>query len=196
MKCLIKVWRTRSPRQNGFHKKASRIIFVIGLSLILYPMIRYIAPTGVQKKEPVLCEDHIEDEALGIVEIPAIGVSLPIYEGTEDEVLAKGIGRITWSSHLPGKEGGHSLLAGHSGLPGRCLFDRLHELREGDTFSLHIDGETQFYTIVKVQVIRPEETHLLKPASGRDLVSLITCTPYGINTHRLIVTGERMEVKQ
>lgn len=183
-------------RQNGFRKKIRRGVFIVGLNLMLYPIVSYVAPSWVQNKKPVISEGNIKENALGIIEIPVIGVSLPIYEGTDEEVLAKGIGHIMWSGGLPGKEGSHSLLAGHSGLPGVRLFDRLHELSEGDVFSLHMKEKTLFYMVVKVQVIRPEETHLLEMDPKRDLVSLITCTPYGINTHRLIVTGERMEVRQ
>ena len=196
MICLMKVWRTRSLHQNGFRKKVRRGVFLVGLSLMLYPMVSYIAPSWAQKKASVMSEDTIEQDALGMIEIPSIDVSLPIYEGTDEDVLGKGIGRITWSSRLPGKEGSHSLLAGHSGLPGVRLFDRLHELSEGDTFSIHMEGKIFTYVVVKMQVIRPEETHLLEIAPQRELVSLITCTPYGINTHRLIVTGARMEVRQ
>ncbi len=196
MTCLMKVWRTRSPHQNGFRKNISRMLLVIGVCMMVYPFVSHIAPTWVQKKEPVTSERSNGENVLGIIEIPSIDVSLSIYEGTDEDVLVKGIGRIPWSSSLPGKEGCHSLLAGHSGLPGKRFFDRLHELSKGDTFSLHVEGETLFYMVVKVQVIRPEETHLLDIDPKRDLVSLITCTPYGLNTHRLIVTGERMEVRQ
>ena len=86
MTCLMKVWRTRSLHQNGFRKKVRRGVFLVGLSLMLYPMVSYIAPSWAQKKASVMSEDTIEQDALGMIEIPSIDVSLPIYEGTDEDV--------------------------------------------------------------------------------------------------------------
>ena len=143
----------------------------------------------------VQCDEQIEyiDEAMGQIHIPEIDISLPIYYGTEEEILEKGIGYIPWSSLPGGGESKHCLLAGHRGLPGAKLFTRLGEMKIGSRFFIEMDGQRLVYEVCEIQVIKPEQTENLGVQKGRDLVSLITCTPYGLNTHRLVVTGERME---
>ena len=133
---------------------------------------------------------------MGVLDIPKIGVKLPIYHGTDETVLEKGVGHVRGSSLPTGQEGTHCILAGHRGLPNAELLLRLGELKEGDRFFIEIYNRILVYEICRIQVIRPEETERLYLASGKDLVSLVTCTPYGVNTHRLIVTGERKEEKE
>lgn len=128
---------------------------------------------------------------MGSIEIPKISVNLPIYHGTSDEVLSAGVGHVN-GSYLPiGGSSRKSILTGHRGLPSSKLFTRLDELELNDLFFISVLNETLAYKVVNIQVIEPEDVSSLEIEEGRDLVSLITCTPYGVNTHRLVVTGER-----
>ena len=129
---------------------------------------------------------------MGYVEIPKIDVNLPIYHGTSEEVLQKGIGHLLGSSLPIGGEGFHSVLTGHSGLAGAKLFSDLDQLAPGDTFFLHILGETLAYEVVEINTVLPYETELLLAIPGEDLCTLVTCTPYGVNSHRLLVRGSRV----
>ena len=129
---------------------------------------------------------------MGYVEIPKIEVNLPIYHGTSEEVLQKGIGHLLGSSLPIGGEGFHSVLTGHSGLAGKRLFSDLDQLTPGDTFFLHILGETLAYEVAEINTVLPYETELLLAVPGEDLCTLVTCTPYGVNSHRLLVRGTRV----
>lgn len=133
---------------------------------------------------------------MGSLEIPKIDVNLPIYHGTEDIVLSKGVGHLQGSNLPVGEENTRSILTGHRGLPNAKLFTRLDELKKGDLFFIRVCGKTLAYKVEKTEVIKPEEAETLSVVSGKDLVSLVTCTPYGINTHRLVVTGERVPYEQ
>ncbi len=129
---------------------------------------------------------------MGYVEIPKIDVNLPIYHGTSEEVLQKGIGHLVGSSLPIGGEGFHSVLTGHSGLAGKRLFSDLEQLVPGDAFFLHVLGETLAYEVAEINRVLPYETELLLAAPGEDLCTLVTCTPYGVNSHRLLVRGSRV----
>lgn len=129
---------------------------------------------------------------IGSIEIPKIDVDLPIYHGTSDEVLQVGIGHIQGTSLPIGGENTHCVLSGHRGLPGSKLFTRLDEMEEGDLFFLQVLGETLAYKVYNIQVVEPDDVSVMEIQAGRDDCSLITCTPYGLNTHRLVVTGERV----
>lgn len=129
---------------------------------------------------------------MGSIEIPKIDVDLPIYHGTSDEVLQVGIGHIQGTSLPIGGENSHCVLSGHRGLPGSKLFTRLDEMKEGDLFFIQVLGETLAYKVYNIQVIEPDDVSVMEIQAGRDDCSLITCTPYGLNTHRLVVTGERV----
>lgn len=130
---------------------------------------------------------------MGSIEIPCINVNLPIYHGTSDEVLSAGVGHLNGSSLPIGGVNTKSILTAHRGLPSSKLFTRLDELVEGDLFFIRVLNETLAYKVRDIQVIAPEDVGGLEIEEGKDLVSLITCTPYGLNTHRLVVTGERTE---
>ena len=130
---------------------------------------------------------------MGSIEIPCINVNLPIYHGTSDEVLSAGVGHLNGSSLPIGGVNTKSILTAHRGLPSSKLFTRLDELVEGDLFFIRVLNETLAYKVRDIQVIDPEDVGGLEIEEGKDLVSLITCTPYGLNTHRLVVTGERTE---
>lgn len=137
-----------------------------------------------------------DSDVIGVIEIPDINVFLPVYQGVTEVVLEKGIGHLEESSPLGGGRDTHCLLAGHRGLPGAELFTRLGEVEKGDFFYIEVNSHRYVYRVCEIRVVRPDETKGLEIQEDRDLVSLITCTPYGINTHRLIVTGERMEEKE
>ena len=130
---------------------------------------------------------------MGSIEIPCINVNLPIYHGTSDEVLSAGVGHLNGSSLPIGGVNTKSILTAHRGLPSSKLFTRLDELVEGDLFFIRVLNETLAYKVRDIQVIDPEDVGGLEIEEGKDLVALITCTPYGLNTHRLVVTGERTE---
>ena len=129
---------------------------------------------------------------MGIIEIPKIGISLPIYHGTAEDVLQYGVGHLLGSSLPIGGVGCHSVLTGHSGVAGARLFSDLDQLNPGDMFYLHILHETLAYEVVEINTVLPYETDLLWAVPGEDLCTLVTCTPYGINSHRLLVRGSRV----
>ena len=131
-------------------------------------------------------------ESLGYITIPKIDVNLPIYEGTGDDVLVKGVGHLTGSSYPLGGAGTHSVLTGHRGLAEAVLFTDLDKLGEGDHFYLHIMDEVLAYQVDQVKVVEPERTEDLQIVSGADYCTLVTCTPYAINTHRMLVRGTRV----
>ena len=133
---------------------------------------------------------------IGSIEIPKINVQLPIRHGTSNEVLSNGVGHIEGSSFPIGTKGGRSLLTSHRGMPSSRLFTRLDELKEGDLFYISVCGKTLAYEVNKIEVIEPDDIEKLYAVPGEDLVSLITCTPYGVNTHRLILTGKRVPFQQ
>lgn len=128
---------------------------------------------------------------MGTLEIPAINVNIPIYHGTKEEILAVGAGHVEGTALPVGGKNNRCVLAGHRGLPSSKLFTRLDELKMGDFFFLNVCGKTLAYQVDEIEIIKPENTEILKAKTGEDLVSLITCTPYGLNTHRLVVTGKR-----
>lgn len=133
---------------------------------------------------------------MGSIEIPKIDVDLPIYHGTEDNILSVGVGHIQGTSLPVGGENTHCVLSGHRGLPGSSLFTRLDEMKEGDLFFLSVMGETLAYKVYDIQIVDPDNTEVLEITAGKDDVSLVTCTPYGLNTHRLVVTGERVPYEE
>lgn len=130
---------------------------------------------------------------IGYIEIPSITVSLPIYHGVAESVLQIAVGHIPWSSLPIGGEGTHAVLSGHRGLPSAKLFTSLDKLRDGDLFLLQVLDETLTYEVDQILIVLPEELEALKAEEGKDLCTLVTCTPYGINSHRLLVRGHRVE---
>ena len=130
---------------------------------------------------------------MGYIEIPTIKVSLPIYHGTSDDVLQVAVGHLEWSSLPVGGESTHCVLSGHRGLPSAKLFTNLDQLREGDTFTLRVLDEVLCYEVDQIRIVEPQDTAALLPEPGQDLCTLVTCTPYGVNTHRLLVRGHRIE---
>lgn len=134
-----------------------------------------------------------EDGMIGHLYIEKTGEDLPIYHGCDETVLQSGIGHVSGTSLPVGGAGTHALLTGHTGMISQELFTGLDTLEQGDRFVVHVAGERLHYQVVDIQTVLPEETQSLQIEPGRDLVTLATCTPYGVNSHRLLVTGERCE---
>ena len=130
---------------------------------------------------------------MGYIEIPSIDCTLPIYHGTEESVLQIAVGHLEWTSLPVGGMSTHCVLSGHRGLPSAKLFTNLDKLREGDTFLLRVLDEVLTYEVDQILIVEPQETGALQIVEGRDYCTLVTCTPYGINTHRLLVRGHRIE---
>ncbi len=130
---------------------------------------------------------------MGYIEIPSIDVMLPIYHGTSEEVLQVAIGHIEGSSLPIGGESTHSVISGHRGLPSSRLFTDIDQLSEGDTFTLMVLDEVLTYEVDQIRIVEPDDISLLAIEEGQDLCTLVTCTPYGVNSHRLLVRGHRVE---
>lgn len=215
------------------------LIFIIGLSLLLYPAVSdywnslhqsrtiaqyadVVADIGDDEYNVILDEAREYNEALsirgiqwilseeekeqynaqlnpsgtgvmGYIEISAINCSLPIYHGTDEAVLQIAVGHIEGSSLPVGGEGSHCVLSGHRGLPSAKLFTNLDKLVEGDVFVIRTLDETLTYEVDQILIVLPHETDALMIEEGQDLCTLITCTPYGVNSHRLMVRGHRIE---
>ncbi len=155
--------------------------------------------SGETFSDEILSDEYLnilamsDDGIMGSIEIPKISLRLPIFHGTSEEVLTKGIGHLKGSGLPVGGKNVHSILTGHRGLPNAQLFTRLDEIEEEDIFYVKVCDEMLIYRVNEIQVVKPEEVEVLEIEEGKDKISLITCTPYGLNTHRLVVTGERVE---
>ena len=137
-----------------------------------------------------------QEGGMAYLGIPAIDVELMIYHGTEEEVLQKGVGHLQGSSLPVGGTGTHCVLSAHTGLNDKKLFTDLDQLENGDIFYIHVLGEILAYQVDQIRVVLPEETEDLKINAREDYVTLVTCTPYGINTHRLLVRGTRVPYEE
>ncbi len=214
------------------------VIFLVGLSLLLYPAasdywnsmhqsravveyVEQVTQLDTERYEQVLADASAYNERLlrnenrywmseealadyatqlnvadngvmGYVDIPAIDVLLPIYHGTEGSVLQVAVGHIEWSSLPVGGIGTHSVISGHRGLPRARLFTDLDKLVVGDRFILQVLDETLTYEVDQILIVLPDELEALQIEEGQDYCTLVTCTPYGINTHRLLVRGHRI----
>ena len=130
---------------------------------------------------------------MGYIEVPAIGVTLPIYHGTDEAVLQIAVGHLEWTSLPVGGESSHCVVSGHRGLPSAKLFTDLDKLVVGDIFVFRVLDEILTYEVDQILIVKPNETEALLIQEGQDLCTLITCTPYGVNSHRLLVRGHRVE---
>lgn len=130
---------------------------------------------------------------MGYIEIPTIGVTLPIYHGTDEAVLQVAVGHLEWTSLPVGGESSHCVLSGHRGLPSARLFTDLDKLVVGDVFIFRVLDEILTYEVDQILIVEPHETEALLITEGKDLCTLITCTPYGVNSHRLLARGHRVE---
>lgn len=149
--------------------------------------------TDEEEIEYMNCLDVNGDGIMGYIRIPCINVSLPIYHWTDEEILQTAIGHMEGSSLPVGGENTHCVVSGHRGLPSAKLFTNLDDLGVGDTFQLHVLNEMLTYEVDQILVVEPDETSSLEIKEGQDLCTLVTCTPYGVNTHRLLVRGHRIE---
>ena len=135
---------------------------------------------------------NIGDGVMGYVTIPKIKVRLPIYHGTDDDVLQIAVGHLPGSSLPVGGDTTHAVVSGHTGLPSARLLTGLDELKQGDTFAFHVLDDTYTYQVDDINVVLPDDLSHLNFENGKDYATLITCTPYGVNTHRLLVRGHRI----
>ena len=149
--------------------------------------------TEEQKKQYEQLLNVSGDGIMGYIEIPSINCSLPIYHGTQESVLQIAVGHIEWSSLPVGGASSHCVVSGHRGLPSAKLFTNLDELSKGDTFMLRVLDEVLTYEVDQILIVEPQEIGALQIEEGKDYCTLVTCTPYGINTHRLLVRGHRID---
>lgn len=162
-----------------------------GTSVVAAGENKPLAAPAAESDYPQLL--HADDTGLmARIKIPSIDVDLPIYHGTSDDTLAKGIGHLEGTALPIGGASTHSVLTGHRGLADAELFTNLDQVVVGDTFTLEVFGEVLTYQVTETKVVEPEQTETLYPQRGADLVTLVTCTPLGINSHRILVTGERI----
>ena len=148
--------------------------------------------SDIQKQEYERLLDVSGLGIMGYIEIPAIDCSLPIYHGTEESVLQIAVGHLQWSSLPVGGESTYCVFSGHRGLPSAKLFTNLDKLSEGDIFMLRVLNEVLTYEVDQILIVEPQETGALQIVEGEDYCTLVTCNPYGINIHRLLVRGHRI----
>lgn len=132
-----------------------------------------------------------EDGQIGTINIPSIDCRLPIYHGSSEDMLAKGAVHLAGTAFPIGGSSARSVISAHTAFPGKIFFDRLSEVEIGETFSVTVLGDTFYYKVTEINIVLPDEVEYLQPVKDKDLITLVTCTPYALNTHRLLVTGER-----
>ena len=147
-------------------------------------------------EEYMACLNIAEDGMMGMIEIPKINIKIPIYHTTSDEVLQKAAGHLEGSSLPVGGKDTHAVISAHRGLPSAALFTDLDRLAEGDHFLLYILDEILCYEVDQITVVEPEETEALSVEPGKDYVTLLTCTPYGVNSHRMLVRGHQVPYEE
>ena len=135
---------------------------------------------------------HITEEGqIGTINIPSIDCRLPIYHGNSEDMLTKGAVHLAGTAFPIGNSSARSVISAHTAFPGKIFFDRLSEVEIGETFSVTVLGDTFYYKVTEINIVLPDEVEYLQPVKDKDLITLVTCTPYALNTHRLLVTGER-----
>ena len=205
------LYPTVSDRWNSLHQTRaieSYAVQVAGLDeaeadRIWQAARRYNAALAARPVQSALTEEQLADYAaqldpdgtgvMGSLEIPRIRCTLPIYHGTDEATLQVAVGHLNWTSLPVGGAGSHCVLSGHRGLPSARLFTDLPELEVGDRFYLHILDRTLTYQVDQILTVAPQDTTALRIEQGKDYCTLVTCTPYGINTHRLLVRGCRVD---
>ncbi len=170
-------------RADEYNLKASE-------SPILDPWLDAQRP-GTAQYQDYLSQLNLND-VMATIKIPSIDVNLPIYHGTDTATLDKGVGHLFGTALPVGGESTHTVLTGHTGLGNATMFDQLTSVKMGDFFYIETAGRHLKYQVTDIRVVLPHETESLNKVEGKDLATLITCTPYGVNTHRLLVTGERV----
>ena len=176
-------------------------LFVVALGLLLYPLIgevmseKYHSDVETTYIAAIAGTNDAEltvGGAMAYVDIPQIGVYLPVQHGTNAETLERSVGHVVGTSLPVGGESTHAVLSAHSGMASAKLFSDIDQLAEGDIFYIHVLGEVLAYEVDAVNTVLPTDTSLLQIEDGKDFVTLVTCTPFGINTHRLLVRGHRI----
>ena len=204
------LYPTFSDYWNSFHQSraiAGYVEDVAGLDKARYDAL-WQAAQAYNEKLPGTVVNHALTEAqreeydsllnvsgtgiMGYVEIPSIQCVLPVYHGTNEAVLQIAVGHLEWSSLPVGGEGTHCVISGHRGLPSAKLFTNLDKLVVGDVFMLRVLDEVLTYEVDQILIVEPQETAALEIEEGKDYCTLVTCTPYGVNTHRLLVRGHRV----
>lgn len=231
--------KQKKKKSNGLSTVLLVVIFLAGLSLLLYPTVsNYVNSlnqsvaigdytqkvdeldvekyadiraqaqkfnqTLLNRENPFVLPDELEEEysrtlnvtgtgIMGYVEIPCIDCTLPIYHGTDDAVLQVAVGHLEWSSLPIGGESTHSVISGHRGLPSAKLLSDIDRMEIGDTFYIHVLDQELKYRVDNISVVLPEQTNSLGVVKGKDYMTLVTCTPYGVNSHRLLVRGVRVD---
>ena len=152
-------------------------------------------PSAIDMADDVYYDilNYTDDGVMAYINIPKIDVNLPIYHGTDNEHMLKGVGHLVGTSFPVGGIDTHAVLSAHSGLSTAELFTNLADLKKDDLFYIHVLDDVLAYEVDKINVVKPNETNDLKIVPGQDYVTLVTCTPYGINSHRLLVRGHRVE---
>lgn len=188
---------TKKAAQIEEEEKEDYLQKAVEYNAVLYQSCEFVIEDG---RESILSDDSYESilrvsesGIMGKLEIPKIDVYMPIYHGTSEEVLAVGAGHLQGSSFPVGGRNTRAVLTGHRGSPNAKLFTRLDELELDDLFFIQVLDQTMAYRVVDIDVILPEDVETLDIVEEKDLVTLLTCTPYGINSHRLVITGERTE---
>lgn len=161
--------------------------------------VRTMTPLSLSDEDRAIYEQMLNITGTGImgyIVIPSVSISLPIYHGTGDEVLQNGVGHLEGSSLPVGGESTHAILSGHRGLPSSKLFTNIDRLEIGDIFTMYVLNETLTYEVDQIETVEPYVLDLLRIEDGKDYCTLVTCTPYGVNTHRLMVRGHRIETPE
>lgn len=161
---------------------------------VLDPWLARIDPSNTEYIK--YQEELALDDVMGRIVIPSISSDLPIYHGSDQATLEKGIGHLFGSSLPVGGPGTHAVLTGHTGLANATLWDKLVDVKQGDSFTVFVAGRSMKYEVNDIRVVLPNEADNLTPVDGEDLVTLITCTPYGVNSHRLLITGHRVPLDE
>lgn len=161
------------------------------------PEILTMDPFGTSSKEPYKEDQEYNrllslDGIIGYVDVPKVDIYLPVYHGTSEDTLQKGVGHLYGSALPVGGEGSHSVVSAHRGLPAAKLFTDLDQIETGDIFYFHVLNRILAYQVDQVEVVDPTALEHLNPASGKDYMTLFTCTPYGVNSHRLLIRGVRI----
>lgn len=198
---------------NSFHASRAIVSYTEAVSGLseeeyeeLYKMAEVYNSGLLERQNPYLLTEEEKsaypeilnvggDGIMGYIEIPIINVELPIYHGTSENVLQVGVGHLDWTSLPVGGESTHAVLSGHRGLPSAELFTTLDRLVVGDRFTLNVLNEILTYEVDQILIVLPEDVGALQIAEGEDQCTLVTCTPYGVNTHRILVRGHRVETE-
>lgn len=172
-------------------KRLPVLLLLSGLALLLYPFLSQHLTTAAQHHAvAAYTAAEGETDLIGYLTIPSLDLSLPIRFGTSEDVLRAGVGLLEGTDPPSSEPGCHTVLSAHRGLPEARLFTDLDDLQPGDLFSVTVTDLTLTYQVVQAMTVSPEDTRYLQPEAGQNLCTLLTCTPYGINTHRLLVRGQ------